>query len=319
MWKYAARRILWAIPTILIATILLFLVLRILPGDLATRILLGPDGEGVFTEQAVQELRARLGLDAPVHIQYVRWLGDTIRGDLGSSLYNHRPVLQELRERLPLTVQLAIMGQVLAVLIGIPIGVLAALKRDSLVDNIVRGGSIVFLSLPSFWVAILFLMAASALFRWGPPLGHHSLWESPWENLQQLLPAASILALNIGAVASRFTRSAMLEVLGEDYIRTARAKGLSPRTVTVDHALRNALIPVVTFIAVSFANLLSGTIVLEVVFSLPGVGFYLFGAIRNYDFPVVQAVFLFAIVVVITINLIVDLLYAWLDPRIAYS
>ena len=319
MGRYVLRRVILAVPTIFASTLVVFLVLRVLPGDVALFIALGTDASGVADEATLNAIRENLGLNRPLPVQYIVWIGNALRGEFGVSAFTHRTVAYEVISRMPLTVQLALMGQILAFAIGIPLGVVSAMRRDKAVDTIARFWSILFLAMPQFWLALMLLLFTSRVFSWSPPLGYFLLWEDPGNNMLQLGPAALVLGMGGAAIAARMTRSSMLEVLGEDYIRTARAKGLMPGAVIIRHALRNALIPVISLSAVTFAFLLAGTVILETVYSIPGLGTLMLTSIRTRDYPVIQALVLISVVVVILLNLVVDIVYAWLDPRISYS
>ena len=320
MHKYAARRLLALVPTLLIMSILLFLILRVLPGDI-TAVILGDVEEGSIriSQSTLDQLREELGLNRPLHLQYVHWLWDISRGDLGTSLLTRKPVSVEILHRLPLTLQIAFMAKVLALLFGIPIGIVSAIKRNSLLDYLLRFMSIFFLAAPNFWLGLLVLMGGVLWFTWSPPLGYNLIWQDPTTNMLQLIWPILILALSGMAIIARMTRSTMLEVLREDYVRTARAKGLTERVVIYRHALKNAMIPVVTLAGLSFGHLLGGTVIMETVFSIPGMGLYMIEAIRNRDYPIVQGVAIMIAAFFMLVNLVVDLLYAWLDPRISYS
>ena len=320
MHKYAARRLLALVPTLLIMSILLFLILRVLPGDI-TAVILGDVEEGSIrvSQSTLEVLREELGLNRPLHLQYVHWLWDISRGDLGTSLLTRKPVSEEILHRLPLTLQIAFMAKVLALLFGIPIGIMSAIKRNSWLDYLLRVWSIFFLAAPNFWLGLLVLMGGVIWFMWSPPLGYNLIWKDPTTNMLQLIWPILILALSGMAIIARMTRSTMLEVLREDYVRTARAKGLTERVVIYRHALKNAMIPVVTLAGLSFGHLLGGTVIMETVFSIPGMGLYMIEAIRNRDYPIVQGVAIMIAAFFMLVNLVVDLLYAWLDPRISYS
>ena len=319
MAQYALRRALIAIPTILASTIVVYLVLRVLPGDVALIIAIGEDASGVASQETIESIRHQLGLDKPIYLQYFFWIGDLLRGDLGQSLFTKQEVVSEIWSRLPITAELAIMGQIIAMVLGVPMGVISAVKRDTIVDTSLRFWAILFLAMPQFWVGLMLLLGSVFLLNWSPPLGYFLIWEHPKDNLLQLGPAAAVLGVGGAAIAARMTRSSMLEVLREDYIRTARAKGLSESVVVLRHGLRNALIPVISLTAVTFAFLLAGTVVLETVYAIPGLGSLMLTSLRTRDFTVIQALVLLSAVVVILLNLVVDLLYGWLDPRISYK
>lgn len=307
MWGYALRRIAVAIPTVLGALTAVFFILRIVPGDPALAIL----GE-YATAEAVADLRARMGLDAPLPLQYVRFLGGVLTGDLGRSVTTNEPVLAEIARVLPGTATLAFTGLGLAVLIGVPAGVLAAVRRNRATDYLLMSGSLLGLSMPSFWLGILLLIVFAVQLGWFPVVG--SLARTTSGQLQALVLPALTLGLSTAGMIARMTRSSVLEVLNQDYVRTARAKGLHERVVVYRHALRNALIPIVTVVGLNLGYLLGGTVVVETLFVRAGLGQLLVGAILSRDYPQVEAAVGVYAVVVITINLLVDLAYGYLDP-----
>ncbi len=319
MRKYVARRLLAMVPTLAIMSVLLFVILRVLPGDVALLILGDQQGGYRIAQSSLEIVREELGLNKPLHLQYVGWLGDILRGYLGTSLLTGNSVAQEVQHRLPLTLQIALMAQALSLFLGVPIGILSAVRRNSLLDYLLRFWSIFFLAAPTFWLGLLVLLFGVRWFGWSPPLGYNLLWQNPMANLLQLMWPTVILASHGMAIIARMTRSTMLEVLREDYIRTARAKGLAEKIVIYRHALKNALIPVVTLAGISFGHLLGGTVILEIVFNIPGMGLYLVEAIRSRDYPIVQGVVILLAAFFMSINLVVDLVYAWLDPRISYG
>lgn len=319
MGQYLARRLLLIIPTMVLLTAIVFALMRVLPGDIAKLLLSGDEGGVNMNQYTLDTLRAKLGLDRPLYMQYFTWLWDMTRGDFGESLYSGRSVTSELLQRLPITVEIALISKILSLALGIPIGIISAVKQNSWVDLLLRFWSIFFLAAPAFWLGLLVILIGSNWFGWIPPLGYNALWQDPRANLLQLLWPSLILASSSLAVMARMTRSTMLEVMREDYIRTARAKGLREQVVVVRHALKNALIPVVTLAGLSFANLMAGTVILEAIFGIPGMGQLFIVAINSRDYPIVQGVVVvFALVFALT-NLIVDLLYGWLDPRISYA
>ena len=320
MRKYVVRRLFAMGPTLLLMSLFVFFLLRILPGDV-TQLILGDSEGGIQRNQqrSVETLRRELGLDKPIHIQYLTWISDVLRGNLGKSLLTGKSVTGEMLHRLPITIQIGLMAQITAILIGVPMGIVSALKRGSWLDLLLRFWSIVFLAAPSFWVGLMILMGGVLAFNWSPPMGYNPIWENPKESMLQLMWPAMILASHQLAILARMTRSTMLEVLREDYIRTARAKGLREQVVVYRHALKNAMIPVITLAGISFANLLGGTVILEQVFSIPGMGRYLISAIQQRDYTVIQGVLVIFAVFFMLVNLTVDLLYGWLDPRISYS
>lgn len=319
MGQYVARRLILIIPTMVLLTAIVFALMRVLPGDIA-RLMISDEAGGVNINQyTLDTLRAKLGLDRPLYMQYLTWLWDMARGDFGESLYSGRSVTSEILQRLPITVEIAVIAKIVSLALGIPVGIISAVKQNSWVDLLLRFWSIFFLAAPAFWLGLLVILIGSNLFDWIPPLGYNALWQHPRANLLQLLWPSLILASSSLAVMARMTRSTMLEVMREDYIRTARAKGLREQVVVLRHALKNALIPVVTLAGLSFANLMAGTVILEAIFGIPGMGQMFIVAINSRDYPIVQGVVVvFALIFALT-NLIVDLLYGWLDPRISYA
>lgn len=321
MGKYLLRRLFLMAPTLLILSIFVFLMMRVLPGDVAIIIMGGEEVGATNTNirMSIETLRERLGLNRPLYIQYLTWLWDSVRGDFGQSLISGTPVTKELAIRLPITLQIAVMAKILSIILGVPIGIISAVRQNSWMDYSLRFLSIFFLAAPSFWIALLAIFVGAFWFNWLPPLGYHPIWEDPMANLTQLLVPTLVLATGGMAGMARMTRSTMLEVMREDYIRTARSKGLKEQVVIYRHALKNALIPVVTLAGLSFAGLLGGSVILEAIFGIPGMGQYLIVGIRSHDYSVVQAVVIVFGVVVTLVNLVIDLLYGWLDPRISYS
>lgn len=262
--------------------------------------------------------RARLGLDQPLWKQFVDWMGGLLRLDLGLSMWTGAPITEEIKLRFALSLQLAIMATVIATLLAIPLGILAALKQDTWVDYAVRVFSIAGLAMPSFWLGILMILGFLIIFQWLPPMIYTPFWVDPWENMAQLIWPALAVGYRYSAVATRMTRSTMLEVLREDYIRTARAKGLWLKLILTRHALKNAMLPVLTIIGLEFAFLLGGLVVTEQVFNLNGLGLLFVEAIARRDYTLTQALVLLVAFVFIFVNFLVDIMYAWLDPRIRY-
>jgi peptide/nickel transport system permease protein len=320
MGEYAIRRVLLFIPTLLAATVLVFALFWIVPGDPALTILAGGEGDSgtVATEQLAQ-LRQELGLDRPLYVQYASWLWSVLRGDLGTSLWYKTPVWDQLKDRFLVTMELAVMAMLLAFCAAIPLGMTSAVKQDTGFDYLSRVFSTIGIALPTFWLGILIVYALASFFQWLPPLGYATLWDDPLLNLQQLIFPALTLAFHDLAFTARVTRSSMLEVLRQDYLRTARAKGLLEILVVGRHALKNALLPVVTVSGYQFARLLGGVIIVESIFVVPGMGTLLIDSIVHRDFIVIQAVVLLIAVVVLSLNLMIDLLYGVLDPRIRYQ
>ena len=320
MGKYALRRTLLFIPTLLVASVLVFTLFWIVPGDPALTILAGGEGDsGAVSSEQLQQLRQKLGLDRPLHVQYASWLANVLRGDLGTSLWYKTPVWSQLKDRFLVTMELAVMAIVLAVAAAVPLGVISAVKQDTGLDYASRIFSSIGIALPTFWFGILIVYALATFFEWLPPLGYATLWEDPLLNLQQLFLPALTLAFNDLAFTARVTRSSMLEVMREDYLRTARAKGLVELRVIARHALKNALLPVLTVSGYQFARLLGGVIIVESIFVVPGMGTLLIESIIHRDFIVLQAIVLLIAAVVLILNLMVDLSYGVLDPRVRYQ
>jgi peptide/nickel transport system permease protein len=314
MGGYVLRRVLFTIPTLVGISIIIFLMVRLLPGDYIDIL-----GGGDFSATPEQEAAAReqLGLDGSIAEQYWRWISGIAQGDFGFSFRNTEPVSNVLLHALPITAELVFLGLLIAVVIGIPLGVLSAVKRDSKHDYAARVGGLVGVSIPNFWLATLLLLFTSRVFGWVPPLTYVPFYKDPIENLSQfILPAVSISVFTL-AIVMRMVRATMLEVLGQDYVRTARAKGVKQKVVISRHALRNALIPVVTVVGFEIGILMGGSAIVEIIFGLPGLGNTLINAIFNRDYPVVQAATMLLAFIFVFANLAVDLLYGVLDPRIS--
>ncbi len=318
MSHYIARRMLLMLPTILGATILIFGIMRILPGDVALMILQAEDPSAEVDQQAYAQLRQELGLNKPLTVQYVAWIGGILRGDLGNSLRTRSPVAEEIVQRLPISLQIALMASCIGLLLGVPLGVLAAFRQDSWYDYGLRGIAAMGLAMPAFWIGIMILVVGARFFQWSPPIGYNPIWMGLGSNMAQLIWPAMVIGIAQISILSRMTRSSMLEVLREDYVRTARAKGISERLVVLRHALRNAFIPVLTLAGISLGFSLGGSVVMETLFTIPGMGLLFIEAARWRDYTVVQGLVLWMVLVFTFINLLVDLAYSWLDPRIRY-
>jgi peptide/nickel transport system permease protein len=317
MRTYLAKRLLLIVPTLLGVAAVVFLIMRVIPGDVSL-LILGGDQTGRIDPQQLAALRHQLGLDQPLAVQFASWLWGVLRLDFGSSLWTGQPVIEEVLIRLPLSLEVAILATIVSVLLAVPLGMLAAVRQDTWVDYAIRVVSIGGQAIPSFWVGILVILFLVIYFGWGPPLEFTPPWVDPWANFQQLVWPVVTIGYRYAAVTTRMTRSTVLEVLREDYIRTAWAKGLRERAVVIRHALKNAMLPVVTLVGTEFAFLIGGLVVTETVFTLNGVGRFVVDAVAHRDYPVVQAlVFLIALSFVV-VNLLIDLTYAWLDPRIRY-
>jgi peptide/nickel transport system permease protein len=311
--QYIIKRLLLIVPTLLLVSVIVFSLTRLIPGDVVVL---------MFEEKAyakdLDALRAKLGLDKPLYIQYMTWLGNVVQGDLGESLWTKRPVLEEMQRRLPVSAELGAMAIVVALLLALPIGVLSAIRQDTIQDYTARSLAIIGLSVPAFWKATLVIVLPSIWFGWAPPLQFTPYAQDPWQHFSQFIAPAIILGIASGASIMRLTRALMLEVLRQDYIRTAWAKGLRERRVVVKHAFKNAIIPVVTIVGIQIGQIASGTVIMETIFGLPGMGRFLVDAIYQRDYPVVQGVNLLIASIIVCINLLVDVTYAYLDPRIRY-
>ena len=318
MRTYLLKRLLLIVPTLFGVAALVFVIMRVIPGDV-TLLILGGDQTGRVDRQQIAALRAQLGLDQPLIMQFGSWLWGVLRFDFGNSLWTGQPVIQELLVRLPLSLELALLATLVSVLIAIPLGMLAAARQDTWVDYLVRIISIGGLAIPSFWVGILIILFLVIRFGWGPPLEFTPPWVDPWANFQQMVWPVVTVGYRYAAVTTRMTRSTLLEVMRDDYIRTAWAKGLAERTVVVRHALKNAMLPVIALIGTEFAFLIGGLVVTETVFNLPGLARFLVQAILWRDYPIVQNLVMIVAVVVIVCNLLVDMLYGVLDPRVRYA
>jgi peptide/nickel transport system permease protein len=320
MRKYVARRLLLFVPTLLGASILIFVLMRLVPGDIAEILVYQTGTESSAVQQKqIQQIRDELGLNRPVVVQYLAWLGNALRGDFGYSYTQRRPVTDILKERFPRSMELAFLTIVVALIWAIPLGVISAVRQNTWADYLVRVVSISGLSLPIFFTGVLILYGLVRFFRYLPPLEFVAFVDNPAENLKQLIWPTLAQAYYISAPITRLTRSQMLEVIRHDYVRTARAKGLAERAVVYRHALGNSLLPVITFIGWWGGRLLGGIVIMEIIFAVPGMGTALVQAVSYRDYPTVQAIIFVMALVYLTINLFVDLLYGWLDPRIRYA
>ena len=319
MQQYIIKRVLLLIPTILLVTVIVFALIRVIPGDPALLVLVGPTGEGSFTEEQLREMQRRLGTDRPVHEQYGVWMWGVVRGDLGDSIFYERPVVLQLKEAVPVTLELAVLGMLLSFFVAVPLGVVAAIKQDTFVDHLAGLISFTGIGIPTFVVGVLMIYLLVTLFGWLPPLGYADLWKDPGKNLQQMIFPALALAFYNLAFTARVTRSAMLEVLREDYIRTARSKGLSERVVIFLHGLKNACLPVITVSGWQLARLMGGTVIIESIFLVPGMGRLLVESIFQRDYPLIQVEVLVIAAMILFVNLLVDIGYGLLDPRIRYG
>jgi len=304
------------IPVLFGVSLLVFMMIRIVPGDIVD-LMIGP--ELYVSAEYRAELREQYGLDKPIYIQYVDWVAQIVQGNFGMSLRNNEPVLGTILRRLPLTAELALLSVLLSAAVAVPLGVISAVKRNSTTDFGVRLIAMVGLSMPNFWLAAMLLLITGVVFHWQPSLLLVPPWVDPWTNLQQMAMPVIALSLALMAIVMRMTRSSMLEVLRQEYIQTARAKGLLPTSIMVRHALKNAFIPVVTVLGVQLGALLGGTVVIEVIFGLPGIGRLVIDAISARDYPMLQGTVLFIAMMFAIVNLLVDMAYAYIDPRIRYA
>ncbi|MBM3139767.1 MAG: ABC transporter permease [Chloroflexi bacterium] len=317
MQKYIIRRLALMIPTLFGLSILVFTMVRLVPGDIVALI---AGDFGATSKETRDAILKDFRLDRNIPEQYVLWLGEIGRFDLGSSLISGRTVQSELKTRLPVTMELGILALVVSVAMGIPIGILSAVKQNTAADYVGRSAAIGLLAAPNFWIALLLIALAGRYFRWGvPPTTYVGFTDDPIANLKLMLVPAIILGGSSSGGVMRYTRTAMLEVLRQDYIRTARSKGLTDRVVIIRHAMKNALIPVITVIGLGIPGIVGGSVIIETVYSIPGMGRYYVSSINQLDFPVVQAINLVSALVVVFANLGVDITYSWLNPRIRYS
>jgi peptide/nickel transport system permease protein len=317
MLGYLANRTLLMIPTLVGVAILIFFMLRVVPGDIVEVKLRG-DG-GSVTQETIEKERARLGLDKPMIVQFGQWMTGLATLNLGNSMWTDRPVVEEISLRLELTLQVALMATVIAILIAIPLGTLSALFKDTWIDYTIRIVTIAGLAVPSFWLGMIIILGLLYLFNWLPPITYTPFYVDPVANISQLIWPALAVGYRYSAVVARMVRSSIVEVMKEDYIRTARAKGVFEKLVVSRHAMRNAMLPAITVIGLEFAFLIGGLVVTEQVFNLNGLGRLFVQAVSRNDFTLIQSIVMLIAVVFILTNLVVDLLYAWLDPRIRYG
>ena len=319
MQTYIIKRVLLFIPTVILLTALVFVLMRLIPGDPALSILVGPLGEFQYTQADLDELRAELGTDKPIYEQYGRWIWGILHWDFGLTFYSKTPIVDDIVRTFPVTLELAIIAIVLSSVVAIPLGVLSAVKQDSMADYATRILTIAGISIPNFWLALLLIFFLVLVFGWIPSLEYVNLWDDPLTNLQQMAFPALALGVNNVAFVARVTRSTMLEVLREDYIRTARSKGLTESVVIYRHSLKNAFLPVLTVFGLQFGGLLGGTIIIENIFLIPGIGRIMIVALQQRDYVVVQTVVILIAMIVLSLNMVLDIMYAWLNPRIRYT
>jgi len=330
MIAYMIRRILLIIPTFILVTIIVFLSVRFIPGDVVDLMVSEMSMQmGMGADETYARLAEALGMDVPIQIQYGRWLGvlpqesgefaGLFQFEFGNSLWKGLPVINEFAERLPVSLEVGVIAIVIGLILSVPIGVYSAIRQDTATDYAGRTFAIICISVPGFWIATMVMVYPSIWWGWTPPLKYIPLVADPMANLLQFLLPGSIMGLIMLGSVMRITRTMMLEVLRQDYIRTAWAKGLRERTVITRHAMKNALIPVITIVGMMVPMLIGGTVIIEQIFVLPGVGRFMYEAITRRDYPVISAVNVFLASIVLIVNLVVDLTYAWLDPRVRYS
>ncbi len=320
MRAYVTRRLLLMIPTLFLVTLIVFFSVRFIPGSVIDLMVAEMAEESAPGQELTAEfIKQALGLDLPVHEQYWNWLKDAVRGDLGDSLWTGRPVTEEIFGRLPISIELGAMALIVGILIAVPIGTYSAIRQDTIGDYAGRTVAILAISLPSFWIATMVIVYPSIWWNWSPPMEYIPFVRDPLENLKQFILPAVILGMVLSGVTMRMTRTMMLEVLRQDYIRTAWAKGLKEKVVIIRHALKNALIPVITLIGLYVPILIGGSIVMEQIFVLPGMGLLMIEAINQRDYPIITGLMLIIGVVILLINLVVDLSYGYLDPKVRYQ
>ncbi|MEM7099937.1 MAG: ABC transporter permease [Pseudomonadota bacterium] len=316
MQAYIARRLLALLPTLFFASLIVFVSMRLIPGDVIDLMLAQND---IATSQDRERIETALGLDQPVLTQYLEWVGGVFKGDLGRSLWQNTPVTEQLQATMPITFELGLLAMIVALTVAIPIGIYSAMRQDSAGDYIARSFSLLMLAVPGFWLGTLVMVFPSVWWRWSPPLEYTPFFEDPIANLSHMIVPAILLGLSMSAVTMRMTRTMMLEVMRQDYIRTARAKGVGESLLIVRHALRNGLIPVVTLIGLQAPLLIGGAVILEQIFVVPGMGLLLLEAVFQRDYPVISGIFLVVGVGVLLINLLVDLSYGFLDPKVRHQ
>jgi peptide/nickel transport system permease protein len=316
MQAYVARRLLALIPTLFFASVIVFVTVRMIPGDVIDLMLSQNDVSA--GKHSREQLIAALGLDRPMWEQYLRWIGAALHGDFGTSLWQNAPVAEFLAARLPVTFELGLLALIVALIVALPIGIYSAIRQDTAGDYLFRSLSFLMLAVPAFWTGTMVMVLPSIWWGWSPEVKFVHFTDDPLQNLKQMMIPAIILGTALSAITMRLTRTQMLEVLRQDYIRTALAKGLTERTVIVRHALRNALIPVVTLIGLQAPLLIGGAVIVEQIFVIPGMGMLLLDAVNQRDYPIITGVFLIVGVAVMVINLLVDLSYGLLDPKVRY-
>jgi peptide/nickel transport system permease protein len=311
--RYFFKRLLVAIPSLVIASVIVFSLVRLVPGDVVVLMM----EENQYADD-LEAMRAKLGLNRPIYVQYFEWVRRALVGDLGESLYTRRPVAQELLTHVPVSLELGTTAIIFAVLMGVPIGIVSAVRQDTARDYVSRGGAILGLSIPGFWLGTLAVVLPAIYFKWSPSIQFTKLTDDPWGHVAQFILPGLLLGIGSAASIMRLTRTQLLEVLRQDYVRTAWSKGMGERMVVLKHGLKNSLIPVVTVLGIQIAQVLSGTVIFESIFGLPGMGRSLFNAITERDYPVIQGINLVVVTTVVAVNLMVDFVYGYLDPRIRF-
>jgi peptide/nickel transport system permease protein len=320
MGNYVIRRLLLIIPTLILVTIIVFGAVRMVPGsviDIMVSQMVVDSGMG--SELTPEYVREALGLDVPIYQQYFKWMGGLVKGDLGYSLWTHQNVLGEIAQRIPVSFELGLMALILGVIVALPIGIYSAIRQDTFGDYLGRSIAIFALSVPNFWIATMVIVLPSIWWKWTPPMTYVPFGANPIGNLKQFIIPALIMGMSMSGSTMRMTRTMMLEVLRQDYIRTAWSKGMKERVVVIRHAMKNALIPVVTQIGMRVPVIIAGAVILEQIFNLPGIGNYLVQSINTRDYPIISGINLILAVFILSCNLVVDLTYAYLDPRIQYK
>lgn len=318
MGSYFFRRVLALIPTLIVASIIVFAVVRLIPGDVLD-LMLSENDYASTGHDTRADLEQALGLDKPIYLQYLSWAGNALTGDLGNSLWRNTPVTQEIGDRMPVTIELGVLSLVIALMIAVPIGIYSAVRQETLGDHVGRTFSIIALAIPNFWLGTMVVILPAMWWGWSPPNDIVPFFQNPIENLKVMLLPSVVLGTSLSAVIMRMTRTMMLEVLRQDYIRTAWAKGLPERTVVLRHAVKNALIPVITLVGILVPILFGGTVIIEQIFRLPGLGELLLQSVSTRDYPIITGIFLITGVVVMLVNLLVDMCYGLLDPKVRYD
>ena len=319
MKKYIIQRLILFVPTIMLVALLLFTLSRVIPGDAIDSLLQEDEAESFFTPEIRAKVEKELGLDKPLPVQYFLWTGNALRFEFGSSFWAKRPNIDIIKERFSRTIQLALGAATVAILWGVTSGVISGVKQNTWIDSVTRMITVGGIALPSFFLAVMFFYFMILFFGWIPPIMYQSLWENPGQNLMQVIAPILILGYSGGAQISRITRSQFLEVYREDYIRTARAKGLKENVVIVRHALRNSILPVITVAGLLVGTLLGGIVIVETVFAIPGMGQMMITAVNSRDYPLLQSLVWMITIIFMVSNLLVDIAYAWIDPRIRYG